>query len=207
MLYDCIRPGIVQWKRVVKQFRKLQSMMDQIQNCNYAVELGKQLRFSLVGIQGKDIYDGIPTLTLALVWQLMRAYTLTILAQCTQSGELASDKEIIAWVNKKLEESGKTSRLRSFQDQAIADGKIVIDLIDAIKPGTINYDLVKSDGSAESNLENAKYAITSGRKIGAKIYALPEDIVQVKSRMVLTVFACLMARDFMPNMKEVTNGN
>uniref|UniRef100_A0A914I7Q4 Calponin-homology (CH) domain-containing protein n=1 Tax=Globodera rostochiensis TaxID=31243 RepID=A0A914I7Q4_GLORO len=181
-LYDCIRPGIVQWKRV---------------NCNYAVELGKQLRFSLVGIQGKDIYDGIPTLTLALVWQLMRAYTLTILAQCTQSGELASDKEIIAW----------TSRLKSFQDQAIADGKIVIDLIDAIKPGTINYDLVKSDGSAESNLENAKYAITSGRKIGAKIYALPEDIVQVKSRMVLTVFACLMARDFMPNMKEVTNGN
>lgn len=31
----------------------------------------------------------------------------------------------------------------------------------------------------QNNLENAKYAITSGRKIGAKIYALPEDIVQV----------------------------
>lgn len=73
--------------------------MDQIQNCNYAVELGKKLRFSLVGIQGKDIYDGNRTLTLgkrflkriglffthadfpisALVWQLMRAYTLTVL--------------------------------------------------------------------------------------------------------------------------------
>ncbi|KAL3102281.1 hypothetical protein niasHS_003690 [Heterodera schachtii] len=207
-LYECIRPGIVQWKRVVKQFRKLQSMMDQIQNCNYAVELGKQLRFSLVGIQGKDIYDANPTLTLALVWQLMRAYTLTILAQCTQSGEsLATEKEIIVWVNKKLEESGKTSRLKSFQDQTIADGRVLIDLIDAIKPGTINYDLVKNDVSAESNLENAKYAITSGRKIGAKIYALPEDIVEVKSKMVMTVFACLMALDFMPNMKEVTNGN
>jgi len=65
-LYDAIRPGIVNWKRVVRQFRKLQSMMDQIQNCNYAIELGKQLRFSLVGIQGKDIYDANPTLTLGL---------------------------------------------------------------------------------------------------------------------------------------------
>jgi len=27
-------------------------------NCNYAVELGHQCKFSLVGIDGKDIYDG-----------------------------------------------------------------------------------------------------------------------------------------------------
>jgi len=27
-------------------------------NCNYAVELGQQCKFSLVGIDGKDIYDG-----------------------------------------------------------------------------------------------------------------------------------------------------
>jgi plastin-3 len=63
-LYDTISPGIVNWKRVVKQFRKLAAMMERMQNCNYAVELGKQLRFSLVGIQGKDIYDSNPTLTL-----------------------------------------------------------------------------------------------------------------------------------------------
>jgi len=206
-LYESIRPGIVNWKRVVKRFRKLQSMMDQIQNCNYAIELGKQLRFSLVGIQGKDMYDGNPTLTLALVWQLMRAYTLTVLAQCTQSGDsLATDKEIIIWVNEKLRSAGKTSQIKSFQDSAISDARIVIDLIDAIKPGTINYDIVRSNGGAAGHLENAKYALTSGRKIGAKIYALPEDIVEVKPKMVMTVFACLMARDYMPNMK-VENGN
>lgn len=208
-LYDAIRPGIVNWKRVVKQFRKLQGMMDQIQNCNYAIELGKQLKFSLVGIQGKDIYDGNATLTLALVWQLMRAYTLTVLAQCTQSGDtLATDKEIIAWVNAKLKQCGKQSHIKSFQDSVISDARVVMDLIDAIKPGTINYELVKSGTSEEARLENAKYAITSGRKIGAKIYALPEDIVEVKPKMVMTVFACLMARDFMPNVRhEVTNGN
>ncbi|KAK0421022.1 hypothetical protein QR680_015027 [Steinernema hermaphroditum] len=197
-LYDIIRPGIVNWKRVVKRFHKLRGMMDQIQNCNYAVELGKQLRFSLVGIQGKDIYDGNRTLTLALVWQLMRAYTLTILAQCSDSGDrLATDKEIVNWANEKLRSSGKSSQVRSFQDSSISDARVLLDLIDAIKPGTINYDLVSDD-----KMKNAKYAITSGRKIGAKIYALPEDIVEVNPKMVMTVFACLSARDYMPNMKE-----
>ncbi|VDK26177.1 unnamed protein product [Anisakis simplex] len=67
-LYDIIRPGMVNWKRVVTKFSKLKGMMDQIQNCNYAVELGKQLRFSLVGIQGKDIYDSNQTLTLGVLF-------------------------------------------------------------------------------------------------------------------------------------------
>ena len=30
------------------------------------------------------------------------------------------------------------------------------------------------------------------RKVGARLYALPEDLVEVKPKMVLTVFACLM---------------
>ncbi len=34
------------------------------ENCNYAVELGKEVKFSLVGIAGNDIYDGNETLTL-----------------------------------------------------------------------------------------------------------------------------------------------
>uniref|UniRef100_A0A8R1DGV6 Calponin-homology (CH) domain-containing protein n=1 Tax=Caenorhabditis japonica TaxID=281687 RepID=A0A8R1DGV6_CAEJA len=204
-LYDIIRPGMVIWKRVVRTFHKLRGMMDQIQNCNYAVELGKQLRFSLVGIQGKDIYDGNQTLTLALVWQLMRAYTLSVLAQCTQSGDsLPADKDIVAWVNEKLASSGKSSSIRSFQDSAISDGRVVLDLIDAIKPNVIDHSLIKSGGSNEDKMSNAKYAITCGRKIGAKIYALPEDITEVKPKMVLTVFACLMARGYMPDMKEAS---
>ena len=31
----------------------------------------------------------------------------------------------------------------------------------------------------QENLENAKYAISCGRKIGAPVFALPEDIVEV----------------------------
>lgn len=35
------------------------------------------------------------------------------------------------------------------QDEALADGKVVIDLIDAIKPGAINYDNVLPGGNEE----------------------------------------------------------
>ena len=43
--------------------------------------------FSLVGIAGQDICDGNQTLTLALVWQLMRAYTLNMLSNLPQSAK------------------------------------------------------------------------------------------------------------------------
>jgi plastin-3 len=38
------------------------------------------------------------------------------------------------------------------------------------------------------------------RKAGARVYALPEDIAEVKPKMVMTVFACLMALDYTPTM-------
>jgi len=41
------------------------------------------------------------------------------------------------------------------------------------------------------------------RKVGAQVYALPEDIVEVKSKMIMTVFACLMIKDFQPQKKSL----
>ena len=41
--------------------------MQFVENCNYAIELGRQSKFSLVGIQGKDIYDANETLTLGKI--------------------------------------------------------------------------------------------------------------------------------------------
>lgn len=60
---------------------------------------------------------------------------------------------------------------------------------------------------AQDNLANAKYAISMARKIGARVYALPEDITEVKPKMVMTVFACMMALDYVPNMDSVDQNN
>lgn len=43
-----------------------------VENANYGVELAKQNKMHMVGIQGADIVDGTKTLVLGLVWQLMR---------------------------------------------------------------------------------------------------------------------------------------
>ena len=56
-LMDYIRPGIVDWeKRVVRQ-EKMSAMRSKrfqeiLSNCNYAVELARQLNLVIVGIAG-----------------------------------------------------------------------------------------------------------------------------------------------------------
>ncbi|XP_053735639.1 plastin-3-like [Synchiropus splendidus] len=169
--------------------------LKKMENCNYAVELGKnKAGFSLVGIGGQDLYDGNATLTLAVVWQLMRRYTLNVLEDLGH-GEVAGDDLIISWVNKTLAEAGKSSSIKSFKDKSISTSLPVLELIDAIQCQSVNFDLVKTGSlEDEEKLDNAKYAISMARKIGAKVYALPEDIVEVNQKMVMTIFACLMGR-------------
>uniref|UniRef100_A0A8D3D7Z8 Plastin-2 n=1 Tax=Scophthalmus maximus TaxID=52904 RepID=A0A8D3D7Z8_SCOMX len=193
-LYEKIKVP-VDWDRVNKPpYSKLGSNMKKLENCNYAVELGKkEAKFSLVGIAGQDLNAGNRKLTLALLWQLMRRYTLNILEDLGD-GQKVIDDTIVAWVNGTLTQAGKPT-ISSFKDGTISSSMPVLDLIDSIQPGSIRYDLLKNDDlTEEEKLNNAKYAISMARKIGARVYALPEDLVEVKPKMVMTVFACLMAR-------------
>jgi len=73
----------------------------------------------------------------------MRAYTLAVLKDLTKSDKPITDADIISWANNKLEGASKSSRVASFKDPIIAEGKVVIDLIDAIVPGSIRYDVVR----------------------------------------------------------------
>lgn len=194
-LYERIKVP-VDWSKVNKPpYPKLGANMKKLENCNYAVELGKnQAKFSLVGIGGQDLNDGNSTLTLAVVWQLMRRYTLNVMEDLGE-GQKATDDIIVNWVNGTLSEAGKSTSIQSFKDKTISSSLAVVDLIDAIQPGCINYDLVKSGNLTEEDKHNnAKYAVSMARRIGARVYALPEDLVEVKPKMVMTVFACLMGR-------------
>lgn len=195
-LYEKIKV-CVDWKNKVNKppYPKLGANMKKLENCNYAVELGKcKAKFSLVGIGGQDLNDGNEVLTLALVWQLMRRYTLNVLEDLGD-GKKVSDDNIVQWVNKTLAEAGKTSKISSFKDKEISSSMAVLELIDAIQKDSVNFDLVKTGAlSEEDKLDNAKYAVSMARKIGARVYALPEDLVEVNPKMVMTVFACLMGR-------------
>lgn len=194
-LYEKIKVP-VDWSRVNKPpYPKLGEKMKKLENCNYAVDLGKnKAKFSLVGIAGQDLHEGNRTLTLALLWQLMRRYTLNILEDIG-GGQKVNDDTIISWVNETLKQAGKSSTISGFKDGKISTSMPVLDLIDAIQPGSINYGILKTeDLNDDEKLNNAKYTISMARKIGARVYALPEDLVEVKPKMVMTVFACLMGR-------------
>jgi nitrogen regulatory protein PII-like uncharacterized protein len=193
-IMDLIHPGIVNWSRVVEEdqmAKGVQRKYEMLANCNYVITLGKQMGFSLVGISGQDIWEGNKTLTLALTWQLMRAHTLSLLKREKVD---VTEEDLINWANEKVIECGNTHTIKNFKDKAaIKTALPIIDIINCIQPGAVNYTQVvdKLDSTDKENLANAKYAISCGRKIGAPIYALPEDIAEDNPKMVFTTYAAL----------------
>jgi len=192
---DKVQPGIVQWKQVEmnpnNKFKK-------ISNCNYCVVLGKAMKFSLVGIGGSDINVGNKKLLLALVWQLMRFHTLKFLAEVQAKkfgGKAVTEDMIVDWANKRVAGAGRTTRMESFKDPTLCTGIFFMDLLFAVEPRIINMDFVTAGDTKENQMLNAKYAISVARKLGATIFLLPEDIQEVKPKMIMTFVASIMSVD------------
>jgi plastin-1 len=188
--YDKVVKGSVNWRHVNKApaHGGELSRFKAVENTNYAIELGKQLRFSLVGVQGADITDGQRTLTLGLVWQLMRrdiSETLTALAQRLGKREI-TDAEMVKWANDQSRKGGKSSAIRSFKDPAIGSAIFLLDVLNGMKSSYVDYDLVTPGRTDEDAYANAKLAISIARKMGATIWLVPEDICQVRGRLVVT---------------------
>ena len=57
------------------------------------------LGFSLVNVGGIDIVDGNKKLTLAIIWQLLRLYTINLLSQLAGGGRRITEEEIVKWWN------------------------------------------------------------------------------------------------------------
>jgi len=192
---DHIHPGLVDWKQVEKQ---PSNKFKKVSNNNYAVVLGKakELNLSLVGIGGSDIVDGNKKLILGFVWQLMRHHTLKFLAEVQSKkfgGKPVTDEMIIAWANDTVKQSGKDTKMASFKDSSLADSLFFIDLLAAVEPRVIAWENVNEGKSPDDKLANARYAISVARKLGATIFLLPEDIVEVKPKMILTFIASVMS--------------
>lgn len=187
--YDKVIPNSVNWKHVNKPRPGAELMrFKAVENTNYAIEIGKQMHFSLVGVQGADITDGQRTLTLGLVWQLMRrdiSETLSALAHRLGKKEI-TDGEMIKWANEESRKGGRNSSIRSFKDQTIGTGTFLLDVLNGIKSSYVDYDMVTSGRTDEEAYANAKLSISIARKMGATIWLVPEDICQVRSRLVTT---------------------
>ena len=105
-------------------------------------------------LAGKDIMDGNKMLTLALVWQLMRAYTLALLSRLNPDGTPIVESEIIAWANNRLKEGGKGDvEIKSFQDKTLKDAIPILKLVDAIKPDSVSWAVVMQGDSLSDEVK------------------------------------------------------
>ncbi|KAJ3356922.1 hypothetical protein GGF32_001235 [Allomyces javanicus] len=195
---DKVHPGIVEWKRVNKA--PVRSKFKCVENCNYVVVLGKSpaLKFTLIGIQGSDIVDGTKTLTLGLVWQLMRAHMIATLRSLSSfAGRDITEDDMIQWANATIAkgEGGHQSTITSLRDSSLRTSVFFLDVINGIRPGTVDYSLVTPGFTEDDARLNAKYAISIARKLGATIFVLPEDIIEGRQRLLLTFVGSLMALD------------
>jgi len=192
---DKIQPGVVDHSRVNVNPTMV---FKQTENCNYAVDLAKDaFHFSLVGIQGNDIVVGNGKLALALFWQQMRYSLLAFLASLKSSvggsGGAASDEDILRWAREKVASTGSTVTLRDLHDKSLSSGLFLVELLAAVEPRCVDRELLTPGMTEEEQKLNAKYAISSARKLGCTLFLLWEDIVEVRPKMILSFLATVMA--------------
>ena len=219
------------------------SVYKKVENCNYAVEIGRSMNFSMVNIGGLDIVHKDKKLILAIIWQLMRRcvvymiwlayytyvslypswsfslrytshltrlcfrmlcrtllctrHTLKVLAELAAHEGLTevTEEHIIHWANTRVAGSGKSTTMLNFKDHSLQTGVFLLDLVAAVEPRAVNWDLVTAGTDEDEQLSNAKYCISVAQKIGACVFLTPEDIVEVKSKMIMTFVSSIWATD------------
>ncbi len=113
----------------------------------------------------------------------MRIHYLQIIGSKTE-------QDLINWANSCPGNEGR--QIKNFKDANLQDGVFLINLTSAIEPRIVNWELVISENPTdEQKMMNAKYAISIGRKLGAVIFLVWEDVTELNQKMMLILVASL----------------
>lgn len=107
-------------------------------------------------------------------------------------GKEMTDADILKWANNKVKSTGRTSQMQSFKDKSLSNGIFFLELLSTVEPRVVNWNLVTKGESADEKKLNATYIISVARKLGCSIFLLPEDIMEVNQKMLLTLTASIM---------------
>mmetsp|Transcript_31693 Transcript_31693/g.62060 ORF Transcript_31693/g.62060 Transcript_31693/m.62060 type:complete len:1556 (+) Transcript_31693:87-4754(+) len=121
------------------------------------------------------------------------------------------EKMVIDWANRvvrtALEKKGEPAgvrqlgdnaakewwKIRSLRDEKLGSSVFYFLLLWAEASWAVNWKFVTPGKTPEHQLLNARYAITAARKLGVAVFVLPEDLVQIKSSMVLVFIGAILA--------------
>ena len=130
----------------------------------------------------------------------MRTHLLGVLSSVRQRGGASTpgggaltDDAMVKWANEQVRAAGGAGSMRDCSDKSLATGTFLIELLAAVEPRCVDRAHVTAGATDEEKKLNAKYAISSARKLGCSLFLLWEDIVEVKPKMVLSFVATLMA--------------
>ena len=192
-LFDDLRDGIalakvchkiddkcVDWKKI--DMAPNNDFKKNINN-NTVIDACKNMKLKMIGVGGVDLTKGDKKNTLAVVWQLVKLYYLKLI------GDKKED-DLVQWVNDTT--AGKCPAIANFKDPSLADGKAMIQVCAAIEPRAVNWDLVTAGETDDDKKNNAKYAISVARKLGAVVFCIWEDIVNLSQKQFLIYFATMM---------------
>ncbi|XP_042010361.1 fimbrin-1-like isoform X3 [Salvia splendens] len=187
-----VSPGSVNWRHASKPPIKMP--FRKVENANQVVDIGMNLKLSLVNVAGNDIVQGNKKLILAFLWQLMRYNMLQLVKKLRTrfQGREMSDADILSWANRKVRSHGRKCKIESFKDKSLSNGLFFLQLLGAVEPRVVNWNLVTKGESDEEKKLNATYIISVARKLGCSIFLLPEDIIEVNQKMILTLTASIM---------------
>ena len=134
------------------------------------------------GIESSQIVDANKKSILAIVWQIVRFHYLQLIGN-------DSEKDLVEWGNTMC--SKDELKVKSFRDKTIKSGKYLIEICSGIEPRAVDWEIVTEGEEEEDIINNAKYAISIARKLGATIFLVWDDVVKVNHKMIL-VFVCAL---------------
>ena len=86
--------------------------------------------------------------------------------------------------------------MKNFRDPSLNSSIFFLTLVHSIEPRAVDWDVaLNSPTNDEDRMNNARYAISCARKFGACVFLTPEDICEVKAKMLLTFVAAIWQQD------------
>ena len=96
---------------------------------------------------------------------------------------------MLRWANAKVAAQSGLLPVTKLSDATLASGVYVLTLIKAVAPRSVDLAQVTSGATPEDKKLNARLAISCARRAGCMIFALWEDIVECKPKMLLVMCA------------------